>query len=86
MPVTFYSCKLKNNDLERTFFSLELLSFYNLVERYKKYLCNSFTIYVDDMSLVHLLHDAKSMGRYDNIFHRLLEHKFEIVTDYISRM
>lgn len=60
-------------------FYLKILALYNVIQRYRHFMLNEFTIYVDNQSLKFCLRNAKDITRYGNLIQRLLVFRYEII-------
>lgn len=72
-----------------------MLALYILIQRYRHFPVNEFSINVDNISLMFCLGNAIDFTRYGKFIQRLLAFKFEIVrissgknlvSDYLTRM
>jgi hypothetical protein len=94
-PVSFFSRKLRELDMTKPIFYLELLAVVELLERHRIYLQQKFELWIDNRSLVWCLACPKRMAKYGNLIHRLMAFEFEVkflpsfknvTADFLSRM
>ena len=94
-PVSYFSRKIREQDLSKPIYFLELQAVVECCERFRHYLHRKFELWIDNRSLVWCLSCPKRMAKYGNLLHRLMEFDFEvkflpsyrnITADFLSRM
>ena len=94
-PVGYFSRKLREADLLKPIFCLEMMAVAEILERYRFYLFKPFELWVDNRSLAWCLACPKRMSKYGTLLHRILAFNFEVrylpsfknvTADFLSRM